>query len=130
MTAVLHVFCQGVSRIQSENFIARSMPGSALLCAANRAAGRFWFQISPKQQPFANVVAKADEPAAIMCVSAPRVTNEYPSLLWRSPVSGSGHSSNGAARISRSVALAGTFECTRQNPSSQIELCAAGLRTQ
>jgi hypothetical protein len=89
-----------------------------------------WFQISPKQQPFANVVAKADEPAAIMCVSAPRVTNEYPSLLWRSPVSGSGHSSNGAARISRSVALAGTFECTRQNPSSQIELCAAGLRTQ
>jgi hypothetical protein len=86
-------------------------------------------QISPKQ-PFANVAVEADEPAWIMCLSVLQVTNEDPRLLWRSPVGGGGHSSKGAARIACSVALAGTVECTRQNPSSQVALCAPGLRTQ
>jgi hypothetical protein len=39
MTAVLHVFCQGVSRIQSGNFIARSMPGSGLSLRSESSSG-------------------------------------------------------------------------------------------
>jgi len=70
-----------------------------------------------------------DELAEIMCVSALHVTNGSPPAQALSR-GGGGHSSNGAARIACSVALAGTVECTRQNPSSQVALCAPGLRTQ